>query len=155
MKVAQPAKQTKKSKREKVVEKAATKGRTTATTKSSAAETDSTSQFDFDARKVRSIYEAPDENVLPRILEYQKTNKKAGTSITHRIDYESEPFRYLEEGLKVRTKIEFAQLRSKGYRVRLTAAFHKNTVVAMGDGETKVWAHTSFECELMGAASGS
>jgi len=138
-KAVQPRKQIKKSKQEKLAaEKAATKAQTTTTTKPSAAETDPTAQFGFDARKLRSIYEPPDENVLPRIIEYSKKNKKTGTSVSYRIDYESEPLRYLEEGLKLRTKIEFAQIRSGGYRVRLTAGFHKNTVVAMGDGHTKV-----------------
>jgi hypothetical protein len=153
-KAVPPAKQTKKSKQQNSPGKASTKAQTTTTSKASAAETDPSSQFGFDANKVRSTYTAPAETVLPRAIEYNKKSKKGGPSISFRIDYESEALRYLEEGLKVRTKIEFAQLRSGGYRVRLTAAFHKKTAVAMGDGQTKVFSHF-LECELMGVASGS
>ena len=153
-KAVRPEKQTKKSKQEKPAGKASTKAETTTISKSSAAETDPSSQFGFDANKVRSTYKAPAETVLPREIEYNKKNKNGGPSISFRINYESEALRYLEEGLKVRTKIEFAQLRSGGYRVRLTAAFHKKTAVAMGDGETKVFPQF-LECELMGIASGS
>src|SRR5271155_4358811 len=142
----QTEKQTKKSKQEKSAGKASTKAQTTTTSKPSAAETDPSSQFGFDANKVRSTYTTPAETVLPRVIEYNKKHKKGGPSIAFRIDYESEALRYLEEGLKVKTKIEFAQLRSGGYRVRLTAAFHKKTAVAMGDGETKVFPQF-LECE--------
>ena len=138
-------KQTKKSKQEKSPGRASTtaqttttKAQTTTTSKPTAAETDPSSQFGFDANKVRSTYKTPAETVLPRVIEFNKKSKKGGPSISFRIDYESEALRYLEEGLRVKTKIEFAQLRSGGYRVRLTAAFHRKTAVAMGDGETKV-----------------
>jgi hypothetical protein len=97
---------------------------------------DPASQFGFDLRKVRSTYPAPDEAVLPRRVEYLKKNRQ--TTVSHKVEYESEPLRYIEDGLKIRTKIEFAQLRGSGFRVRLTAAYHKDTLIAMGDGETKV-----------------
>jgi hypothetical protein len=160
-KVIPLAKPTKKSKQEKSPGKVSTKAQTTTTTtqttttsKPSAAETDPSSQLGFDANKIRSTYTAPAETVLPRTIEYTKKSKKGGQSISFRIDYESEALRYIEEGLKVKTKIEFAQLRSGGYRVRLTAVFHKRMAVAMGDGETKVFPHF-LECQLMGVASGS
>jgi hypothetical protein len=148
------AKQKKKSKQQKSPVKASTPAQTTTTSKPSAAETDPSSQFGFDANKVRSTYKAPAETVLPRAIDYNKKSKTGGPSILFRIDYESEALRYLEEGLKVKTKIEFAPLRSGGYRVRLTATFHRKTAVAMGDGETKVTPQF-LECELMGVASGS
>ena len=103
---------------------------------SGAATADPAAQLGFDERKVRATYPAPDGNVLPRRIEYLK--KKGKTTVSHKVDYETDPLGYIEDGLKIRTKIEFAQLRAGGCRVRLTAAYHKQTLVAMGDGPTKV-----------------
>ena len=97
---------------------------------------DPASQSGFDIRKVRQTYPAPDESVLPRRVEYFKKSKQ--TTVSYKVEYGSEPLRYIEDGLKVRTKIEFAQSRGGGFRVRLTVAYHKDTLVAMGDGPTKV-----------------
>ena len=129
-----PAKKTKKSKHAKAIAKSPT----TQGKNARPIQTDpTTGQFGFDLQKVRATYQAPDEKTLPRQIEY--TQRRHKMMKTYKVDYDSQPLRYIEEGLKLRTKIEFAQMRQGGYRVRLAAIHHKETVIAMGDGQTKVF----------------